>query len=59
MLTRSGGGHSRFYHFTEPFFTGMENGYSRMLGAFMKVRWTALIIIVACIASAYVVGSNL
>ena len=59
MLTRSGGGHSRFYHLTEPFFTGMENGYSRMLGAFMKVRWTALIIIVACIASIFVVGRNL
>jgi len=59
MLTRSGGGHSRFYHFTEPFFTGMENGYSRMLAGFMKVRWSAFVIIIACIASAYVVGSNL
>ncbi len=59
LLTRGGGGHSRFYHWSEPFFTGMENGYSRMLAAFMKVRWTALVIILACIGSAYVIGTNL
>jgi multidrug efflux pump len=59
LLTRPGGGHSRFYHKTEPFFTGMETGYARMLAAFMRVRWTALVIIAACIGGAYIIGTNL
>ena len=49
---------SRFYNFTEPFFTGMENGYRRLLGSFMRVRWMAFVIIAACIASAYFIGIN-
>jgi multidrug efflux pump len=59
LLTRKKHSHSRFYHWTEPFFTGMESGYSRMLSSFMKVRWMAFVIIVVCIASAYLVGINL
>lgn len=50
---------SRFYNFTEPFFTGMENKYRTMLAAFMRVRWVAFLIIVACIVSAYFIGINL
>lgn len=49
---------SRFYNFTEPFFTGMESGYQKLLVAFMRVRWVAFIIILACIASAYFIGIN-
>src|SRR5690606_3833888 len=30
--------HSKFYLKTEPFFTGMENGYRRILNGFMKIR---------------------
>lgn len=37
--------HSRFYEKTEPFFTGMENGYKKILTRFMKVRWMAWVII--------------
>ncbi len=59
LLTRKKHSHSRFYTWTEPFFTGMESGYSRMLSSFMKVRWMAFVIIVVCIASAYLVGINL
>ncbi len=59
LLTSGKGGHSRFYHFTEPFFTGMENGYSRLLKTFMKVRWVSLIVIFACIGAAYLIGTNL
>ncbi len=33
---------------TEPFFQGMENGYKRMLKAFMRVRWVAWVIIGVC-----------
>ncbi len=59
LLTREKAGHSRFYHFTEPFFTGMENLYARLLNAFMKVRVMAFFIIIACIGGAYFIGSSL
>lgn len=59
LLTRKNHGHSRFYKFTEPFFTGMENLYAKMLGGFMKVRWIAFPIIVICFIVAYFIGSNI
>ncbi len=58
-LTRSKHEHSWFYRKTEPFFSGMENGYSRWLGKFMKVRWVSFVIIALCIGSAYFIGTNL
>ncbi|MEY4661029.1 MAG: hypothetical protein RLZZ42_981, partial [Bacteroidota bacterium] len=51
--------HSWFYIKTEPFFTGMENGYKRMLGAFMRRRWLAWVIIAVCSATIYFVGKEL
>lgn len=58
-LTRSNHKHSRFYNFTEPFFTGMETRYRDLLASFMKVRWLALVIVVLCIGTAYLIGSNI
>ncbi len=58
-LTREGHKKSRFYNFTEPFFAWLEEGYERTLSGFMKMRWFALIIIVACVASAYFIGNGL
>jgi multidrug efflux pump len=52
-LTRSNHKHSRFYNFTEPFFKGMEDGYGRWLGAFMKFRWASLVIVGLCVGSVY------
>ena len=40
--------HGWFYRKTEPFFTGMENGYKNSLKAFMKIRWMAWVIVAAC-----------
>ncbi len=51
--------HSRFYTVTEPFFRNLENGYRRALNGFMKWRWMAFVIIVACFSIIYFVGSNL
>ncbi len=48
LLTRKNQGHGKFYMKTEPFFTGMENGYKNLLKAFLKVRFIALIIIAVC-----------
>jgi multidrug efflux pump len=58
-LTRSHHEHSWFYRKTEPFFSGMENGYQRWLAGFMKVRWVSFIIIALCFGSAYFIGTNL
>jgi len=52
-LTRENHEHGWFYKFSEPFFVGLENGYSRFLASFMKIRWMAFVIIVFCIASVY------
>jgi multidrug efflux pump len=49
-LTRTNHQHSWFYRVTEPFFTGMENGYRNWLESFMKFRWIAIVAILACLA---------
>lgn len=46
VLSRKKVGHGKFYNKTEPFFTGMENGYERWLNAFLKVRWMAWVVVV-------------
>lgn len=40
--------HGKFYHATEPFFSGMESWYGRFLQAFLRVRWISLVILAAC-----------
>jgi HAE1 family hydrophobic/amphiphilic exporter-1/multidrug efflux pump len=43
-LTRKNAQHGWFYQKTEPFFSGMERGYKKILQSFMKVRWLAWVI---------------
>ncbi len=59
LLTRSNHSHSWFYRVTEPFFISMEDGYRRSLAAFMRVRWVALVIIVACLASVILINTTI
>ncbi len=59
VLNRKDAGHGKFYEKTEPFFKGMENGYKRLLGSFLRIRWMAWVIVAACVASIYFIGSNL
>ncbi len=60
LLTRSEKiSHSKFYNWSEPFFTGMENGYRRILTGFMKVRWLAFVLIAACGIIIWLIGSNI
>ncbi|MEO7121362.1 MAG: efflux RND transporter permease subunit [Ginsengibacter sp.] len=47
-LHRKKAGHGWFYNKTEPFFRGMEDGYLRLLKAFMRIRWMAWVIIGIC-----------
>ena len=58
-LTRKKHTHSRFYNFSEPFFNGMENFYRSSLARFMKWRWIALILIIACFGIIYLIGKDL
>lgn len=51
--------HSWFYNKTEPFFRAMENGYTKALTRFMRVRWMAFPIIGACIAIILLIGGSL
>ena len=51
--------HGWFYRVTEPFFHGMENGYSNSLKVFMKGRWVAIPIILSCFAIIYFIGRGI
>jgi HAE1 family hydrophobic/amphiphilic exporter-1/multidrug efflux pump len=59
VLNRKKAGHGKFYDKTEPFFRGMETGYRKMLNAFVRVRWVAWIIIIACVGMIYFIYNNL
>lgn len=58
-LTRNKHSHGWLYRVTEPFFTGLEEKYNRLLQKFMKVRRVAFIIIALCFALIYFIGKNL
>ena len=58
-LTRSQHKHSRFYYWSEPFFTGMENGYRRLLSGFMRLRWIAFVIVVVELGVTYLIATNI
>jgi multidrug efflux pump len=51
--------HSWFYNKTEPFFRWMENSYQSVLRRFMGVRWVAIVLVVLCIGSIFLIGRNL
>ncbi len=58
-LNRKDSGHGWFYNKTEPFFTGMENGYNRLLKGFIKVRWMAWVLVLACVGLIYFTYTHL
>ncbi len=58
-LNRPHAKHGWLYNKTEPFFTGMENGYKGALQAFVKHRGIAWFIVLGCILISYFIGRNL
>jgi HAE1 family hydrophobic/amphiphilic exporter-1/multidrug efflux pump len=58
-LNRKNAQHGWLYRKTEPFFTGMESGYQRILESFMRIRWAAWIIIIACAGLIWFILGNL
>lgn len=59
VLSRKTAGHGKFYRKTEPFFTGMENGYERLLKGFLKVRWIAWLVVAICVVIIAIIISSL
>jgi hydrophobe/amphiphile efflux-1 (HAE1) family protein len=58
-LTSKRSGHGRFYEMTEPFFTGMESGYLRLLKGFMRIRWLAWVLIAVCGGMIWLILGNM
>jgi multidrug efflux pump len=58
-LARKKHKNSWFYNFTEPFFKGIENVYRVSLTFFMKLRWVAFLIIIACFGIIYWIGKDI
>src|SRR5688500_7921325 len=58
-LTKDIHKHSWFYRKTEPFFRGMENGYTSALQKFMRVRWLAFVIVLICAGIIFFIGKDI
>jgi multidrug efflux pump len=58
LLGKAGHG-GWFYRVTEPFFTGMTEGYRRLLQGFMRYRWVSLALMAASLALIFFVGRGL
>ncbi len=58
-LNKKDGGHGKFYERTEPFFRGMENGYKNLLNGFLKIRWFAWVIVIACVGLIFILGKTI
>jgi multidrug efflux pump subunit AcrB len=58
-LTSKRSGHGWFYEKTEPFFTGMETGYRRLLEGFVRIRWLAWVLIAVCGAMIWFILGNM
>ncbi len=59
VLNRKNSKEGWFYRKTEPFFEGMENGYTNLLKGFMKVRWMAWVLVAICGGMIWYIYSNL
>ncbi len=59
LLNRKNAQHGWLYNKTEPFFSGMENGYKKLLTDFMKVRWLAWLIVAVCGILIWLIYNNL
>jgi len=46
--------HSKFYYKTEPFFEGLDKGYRKYLGRFMKRKWFSFAILAICFGLIFV-----
>ncbi len=59
FLNRKSAQHGKFYNSTEPFFAGMESGYKNLITRFIKYRWMAWAIVIACFLVVFLLGKSL
>jgi len=59
FMNRKNAQHGWLYNKTEPFFSGMESGYKKLLERFMKRRNIAWYIIIVCVAIVIYIGMNI
>lgn len=59
LLTRKENKRTWFYEKTEPFYVALDNGYRESLQTFMKRRWLAFPILIACAGFIFFIGKNL
>ena len=58
-LLRHGDNDNFFYRVTERFFVGMTNMYGKTLNLFFKIRWVAVLIMIASSVMIYQLGKSL
>ena len=51
--------HGWFYHWTEPFYRGMDRIYGNALRSFMRARWVAVLMLLGCFGMIYYFNQNL
>jgi multidrug efflux pump len=59
LLTKKENKRTWFYEKTEPFYEALDNGYRQSLETFMKRRWLAFPVLLACGALIFFIGKNL
>jgi len=59
FLNRKSAQHGWLYNKTEPFFSGMESGYKKLVDRFVKKRWIAWAIVGVCLFIVFIIGKNL
>jgi len=58
-LNKKNAQHTRFYTRTEPFFSGLENGYKKSVERFIKHRGYAWGIVAVCLVLIFFIGKNI
>jgi hydrophobe/amphiphile efflux-1 (HAE1) family protein len=58
-LNKKNAQHTKFYTSTEPFFSGLENGYKKSVERFINHRGYAWVIIVVCLVIIFFIGKNI
>jgi HAE1 family hydrophobic/amphiphilic exporter-1/multidrug efflux pump len=58
-LNRKSAQHGWLYNKTEPFFSGMESGYKKLVERFVKKRGIAWVIVGICLVIVFAIGKNL
>ena len=59
FLNKKSAQHGRFYNKTEPFFSGMESGYKKLVQRFINFRWIAWGIVGLCLIVVFIIGKNI